>query len=37
MELIENHMVDDEVWRKPSPKRCKYCKQIECICEEEGS
>lgn len=33
--MIQNHMVVDELWEEATPKRCRICKQINCICEDE--
>lgn len=35
MNQFDNHMVVDEIWDDPEPKRCKYCKEKmdNCTCD----
>lgn len=33
--MIENHMVVEEIWEPPVQQKCRMCKQIECVCEDE--
>lgn len=35
-DMIENTMVDDGLWKEDRKRPCKFCKKIECICEDES-